>query len=77
MSTTTTHSTVVRMIASGRVLRDSMRRTELLPVFSRHEDLVRNMSAIVGGTGVQSRTAASLKSIIYVGSRPLIEVVSS
>lgn len=77
MSTATMHSTVVRMIASGRVLRDSMKRADLMPVFERHEDLVRHMSAIIGGTGVQSRSAATLKSTIFVGGRPMIEVVSN
>lgn len=77
MSTSTLHSTVVRLLHSGRVLHDSMKRAEMDAIVARHELLVRHMADLVGGRPIEAKSPGRVLSTIYVGDKPLIEVVST
>jgi hypothetical protein len=77
MSTSGLHSTVVRLLYSGRVLRDSMRCAEMVAIVARHELLVRHMADLIGGRPVEAKSAGRVTSTIYVGDKALIEVVST
>lgn len=72
-----TYATTVRMLHSGRVIKDTVRNDGPDRANERHEQLVSDLAAIVRGRSDKECGSGGLRTTILVRGKPLIEVTTA